>query len=500
MKKLLLLSFIGIIIHSTTRSQCSPQGNQVSYGTGDVWIGYVYDNINFTGYAGYVTEGTAGNPAFDQSFGGSNANYTTNGCSIYTSTYSVRYKLTKTFAAGGYEFTVGGDDGYRLSVDGGATWIIDRWVDQGYTVSTAAVYLDGTYDLVLEFYENEGDNRISFSMGTTCMGSENTAEYGTNDLWRGYVYDGTNFNIYKGVILRGSAGYASFDENFGGSNTILPTSNCSVQTETFSVRFRLRKNFPSGNYNFVVSGDDGYRLSVDGGATWIINRWNDQSFTSSAYSVNLNGLTDMVLEYYENGGDNRISFQMQSNIILKIDLLSFVANREQQQNVLKWEFSGESDPAKIEVERSNDGTQFSAIGVMDGADGTKLSNRLMYRFTDPDAADRQFFYRLRMTDTRGAVTYSPIVRVDGVFHTIRLFPTSVSSGAIYIQSPQRLQHPVVSITGADGRIWYRQELATLEKGQVTAIFSQTERLVPGMYFVRITTADLPAFQARFMKQ
>ncbi|MBL7758815.1 MAG: hypothetical protein JNL59_15505, partial [Chitinophagaceae bacterium] len=106
MKKLLLLSFIGIIIHSTTKSQCTPQGNQVSYGTGDVWIGYVYDNINFTGYAGYVTEGTAGNPAFDQSFGGSNTNYTTNGCSIYTSTYSVRYKLNKTFAAGGYEFTV----------------------------------------------------------------------------------------------------------------------------------------------------------------------------------------------------------------------------------------------------------------------------------------------------------------------------------------------------------------------------------------------------------
>lgn len=208
----------------------------------------------------------------------------------------------------------------------------------------------------------------------------------------------------------------------------------------------------------------------------------------------------MVLEYYENGGDNRISFQMQSNIILKIDLLSFVANREQQQNVLKWEFSGESDPVKIEVERSNDGTQFSAIGVVDGADGTKFSNRLMYRFTDPDAADRRFFYRLHMTDTRGAVTYSPIVRVDGVFHTIRLFPTKLSAGALYIQSPQRLQHPIVSITGADGRMWHRQELPALEKGQVTAIFSQTERLAPGMYFVRITTSDLPVFQARFMKQ
>lgn len=500
MKKLLLLSFIGIIACFAADAQCTPQGDQVSYGTGDVWIGYVYDNTNFTGYAGYVTEGTAGNPAFDQSFGGGNVNYATNGCSIYTSTYSVRYKLTRTFAAGGYEFTVGGDDGYRLSIDGGATWIIDRWVDQGYTISTASAYLDGTYDLVLEFYENEGDNRISFSMGAACIGSENTAEYGTNDRWRGYVYDGTNFTTYKGVVLLGSTGYASFDEDFGGSNTLFPTSHCSVQTETFSVRFRLRKNFPSGNYTFVVGGDDGYRLSMDGGATWIIDRWGDQSFTTSVYSINLNGLTDMVLEYYENGGDNRISFQMQSNIILKIDLLSFAANREQQQNVLKWELSGESDPVKIEVERSSDGTRFSAIGSLHGTEGTKVSNRITYRFTDPDAADRQFFYRLRMTDTRGTVTYSPIARIDGAFSNIRLFPTTLHAEALYIQSPQRMQQATVLITGADGRIWHQQLFPLIEKGQIAAVFTHTERLTPGLYFIRISTADMPPFQGRFIKQ
>lgn len=500
MKKLLLLSFIGILIHFTAATQCTPQDNQTSYGTGDVWLGYIYDNTNFTGYAGYVTEGTPGNPAFDQSFGGGNVNYTTNGCPVYTSTFSVRYKLTKTFTAGGYEFTVGGDDGYRLSIDGGATWIIDRWGDQSYTISSASVYLDGAYDLVLEYYENEGDNRISFSLATACMGSENTAEYGTNDRWRGYVYDGTNFNTYKGLILRGSPGYASFDESFDGSNTLFPTSHCSVQTETFSVRFRLRKNFPAGNYIFVVGGDDGYRLSVDGGATWIIDRWNDQSFTTSAYSVNLSGSTDMVLEYYENGGDNRISFQLQSNIILKIDLLSFVAAREQQQNILRWELSGESDPAKIEVERSLDGARFATIGTLDGTDGIKVNNRIGYRFTDPDASDRPFFYRLRMTDTRAIVTYSPVVRIEGATGYFRLFPTTLNSGALYIRSPHRLQKATVIITGADGRIWHQQEFPLLEKGQITTVFSQAERLAPGMYFVRITTADGPPLEARFIRQ
>ena len=60
--------------------------------------------------------------------------------------------------------------------------------------------------------------------------------------------------------------------------------------------------------NFDVGADDGYRLSLDGGSTWVINNWGDHSYTLPAiYSATLNGTYNMVLEYYENGGQNRIS-------------------------------------------------------------------------------------------------------------------------------------------------------------------------------------------------
>jgi hypothetical protein len=38
-----------------------------------------------------------------------------------------------------------------------------------------------------------------------------------------------------------------------------------VSLTTFSVRFRLRKTFSAGYYTFLVGGDDGFRLSIDGG-------------------------------------------------------------------------------------------------------------------------------------------------------------------------------------------------------------------------------------------
>ena len=175
MKKILLIPVLIIGYTVVGFSQpCSPLGNETSYGTNNVWIGYAYDNMNLSSYKGYVTEGTAASPNFDESFGGDNVTYPTNGCGVSTTTFSMRYKLKKTFAAGSYTFTVGGDDGYRLSLDGGANWVINKWVDQSYASTTYTVSLNGTYNLVLEYYENGGSNRISFAVTAVCNGTENT--------------------------------------------------------------------------------------------------------------------------------------------------------------------------------------------------------------------------------------------------------------------------------------------------------------------------------------
>jgi hypothetical protein len=217
-----------LINYNLSKAQtCTPQGDEVSYGTNNIWIGYAYDNSNLTSYSGYVNEGTVSNAAFDQNFGGDNVMYATNGCSVSTSTFSMRYRLTKTFANDTYMFTVGGDDGYRLSIDGGATWIINRWNDQSYNVTAHTVALNGTYNLVLEYYENGGGNRISFNVAQACVATGNTSIYGSGNIWNGYVFDGINFNVYAGMVEQGTITSPNFDQNFGGANTAYNTSNCA---------------------------------------------------------------------------------------------------------------------------------------------------------------------------------------------------------------------------------------------------------------------------------
>lgn len=500
MKTLLFSISLFIIVLETKSQSCNPQGNQTSYGTNNVWRGYVYNSTNFTSYRGYVTEGSSSSPNFDEDFGGDNVNYPTNGCSVSTSTFSVRYKLTKTFSNGTYDFTVGGDDGYRLSLDGGNTWIINRWYDQSYTVSTYSTQLNGTYNLVLEFYENSGANRISFHVTTGCSGSDNTNEYGTANVWRAYMYDGINFDAYKGIISRGSINNPSFDESFGGSNTTFSTSCSNLTTETFSVRFRLTKTFSNGNYTFLIGGDDGYRFSLNGGTTWVVNRWYDQSYNVTSYSVNLSGTYDMVIEYYENGGDNRINFAITSATPLPIKLLSFTGKEENSKTLLNWKLASGSNPDYFEIERSVDGTNFTTINKL--IVSSTLQADTEYGFTDDKTIVGKSYYRIKMTDLNGVVTYTKTITIDINKVTkgeILVFPSVIpSSGSLTIQTVKGLNNAEIVVTNSNGIMVNRKIAGKLQAGQTISFAPANSYLPSGMYFVQVIDNNIPVDTRKFI--
>ncbi|RYY49826.1 MAG: hypothetical protein EOO06_05955 [Chitinophagaceae bacterium] len=128
-----------------------------------------------------------------------------------------------------------------------------------------------------------------------------------NNSWIGHMYDGTGFNNYVGQFTETE----TFDENFGTAagcfNVVAAGSTRSIYTETFSVKFRMNTT-KKGLYVANLGTDDGGRLAVDGGM--IFNNWTDHSFnTNSAVLMNLSGSNNLLYEFYENAGDNRVIFQ-----------------------------------------------------------------------------------------------------------------------------------------------------------------------------------------------
>jgi hypothetical protein len=181
---LLLLLLVCLFGFQAANAQCR-FGDQTSYGQGQ-WIGYVYNPIaaNTTptaasfanaNYVGYVVR----QANFDQNLGGGNLPASTTMCSATgVDNFIVRYKMQLTFTPGYYTFNVGGDDGYRLSLDEGRTFPenVSDWTDHGYHFESGTYYLNGTVNLILEYFEHGGDSRVTFNYAAaSCTSTAPTA-------------------------------------------------------------------------------------------------------------------------------------------------------------------------------------------------------------------------------------------------------------------------------------------------------------------------------------
>jgi len=467
---------------------CTPLGDQTTYGTGNTWIGYAYQGRTFATYKGYVNEGSSTSPNFDESFSGNNVSYNTNGCPVTTEDFAMRYKLTKTFVNANYSITVGGDDGYRLSLDGGSTWVINNWNDHAYTTTTYTVALNGTYNMVLEFYENGGANRVSIDITQICTGTEDPTIYGTSNVWYGYLYQGMNFNLFKGRVTEGSAAGPNFDENFGnpsGSNSATyTTSTCAITTYQFSARYRLTKTFTNATYTFTVGGDDGYRLSLDGGATWVINRWNDQSYTVSSYNTVLNGTYNMVLEFYQNGGYDRISFALTSTT-LPVTLVNWSATATAaDQARLTWQATNAVNFDHYVIQRSTDGTFFQDVRTIPASEGTG-DNLKDYTYTDVYSYNGALYYRLLMVDIDGRVDYSKIISLS--LHnpsSCRIFPTVVDND-LFVETNQSISGVRFELYDMGGNRLRSKDWQVLDGRQQVSVRS-SGHLPAGAYIARLT--------------
>ncbi|MDP3913489.1 MAG: HYR domain-containing protein [Bacteroidota bacterium] len=174
----------------------------------NLWIGHVYDGLDFNTYFGTFTE----SEAFDQSFGGNQNCFSINSSlgsrQIYTETFSVRYRMNST-KKGLYVVDLGSDDGSRLNVNG--TLVYNNWVDQGFTSRPRVLMnLNGASSLVYDFFENGGENRVVFQNLTLVL---------INDL---------NTNTTQNICL-GSAGAAISGDVYGTLPTGITLSGTGYQ-------------------------------------------------------------------------------------------------------------------------------------------------------------------------------------------------------------------------------------------------------------------------------
>ena len=173
---------------------------------------------------------------------------------------------------------------------------------------------------------NNIDVRVRVDGGINIQDNQTIAG---DDRWVGHIYDGDITTIKNTLFNQNFSGYLgyyteaeTFDQSFGGSSN----NNCyssvysageiraTLNTQTFSVRYRMNST-KKGLYVVDLGSDDGGRLAVDG--SLIYDNWSDHGYLGAARTLlSLTGSSSLVYDFYENGVDNRVTF---NNLILVLE-------------------------------------------------------------------------------------------------------------------------------------------------------------------------------------
>jgi len=146
------------------------------------------------------------------------------------------------------------------------------------------------------------------------------------------------------------------------------------------------------------SDDDG--PTMFDGTNWVIyNTENSGIAGNSIYDITQDANGNMWF-----ATDSGLSVLM--NTTLPIHLIAITGRQQEGNNIIEWTTTGEEATGSFEIERSADATDFKTIGRVSAQQGS--AERLSYAFTDTDPLPKNY-YRLKMTDETGAISYSKIV-------------------------------------------------------------------------------------------
>ncbi len=187
------------------------------------------------------------------------------------------------------------------------------------------------------------------------------------------------------------------------------------------------------------------------------------------------------------------SFRSISNIPLAVDLVQFDGVYTSSGIELFWQTAQEEDNRLFEIEQSVDGQRFEVIASLSGA--VNSQHMQTYNFTDAAHASGWNYYRLKWVDGHSNASLSKVIAVLAPLQRtdVRLYPSAVSEGFLYIQSEnpafQQAQMMVYDIKGhllksylLDG-LNTQLDVSNFKEGSYTAIFKYDQHSITKRFVV-----------------
>ncbi len=270
----------------------------------------------------------------------------------------------------------------------------------------------------------------------------------------------TDIKVYENVgAVRNSNNQYYANRNLVIQPTNTPTSNVSVRF--FFTDVEVEEILNANTCGTCTKPNDAYELGVTKYTG--INENGDLSDNITPHTYILPGDVDIVpysngyyaqfninsfSEFWLNNGGNTF------NKPLPITIFNFTATKQNTTALLNWQTSNEVDITKYEIERSINGSYFTKIGAVTPL----LNNNNNYTLTDNNPLPQLNFYRVKIIDKSGAITYSPIRIVNFSTKNLQVLisPNPSANGIIHLSANFTIKY--ISIYQSNGKLVYEKKI------------------------------------------
>jgi len=166
---------------------------------------------------------------------------------------------------------------------------------------------------------------------------------------------------------------------------------------------------------------------------------------------------------------------------LPVKFVSFTVARKQDKVLVEWSTSQESNSSNFIVERSENGTSWTAIASVKAAG--ESSTLVNYSYTDKSINAPVVYYRVKQVDIDGSSTYTTVRTIKADSTTTEVTIATASSKAVLVSFSQEVKSNVtIRLVSMSGQVIAQKNVSN-PAGQV--LFS-VANMNTGVYVVNVT--------------
>lgn len=224
---------------------------------------------------------------------------------------------------------------------------------------------------------------------------------------------------------------------------------------------------------------------------WALSKDVNGNVTSTAYT-DIAGINSISTFGIDEDGElyaaslNGTIYKVVDNSLLPVELIDFSGYEDIGINILKWSTESESNTDSFEIEKSNDGENFTSIGKVEAQGNSNTLQK--YQFEDRLTSSGSNYYRLKIMDKNGQFEYSKTIEIFTQKELgISIFPNP-NDGVfrLALNGDLKEDKAEVKVFNIVGELVLRDEVDTITKFEKNYDFSDQPK---GIYIIRFKSGD-----------